>query len=108
DERQKEPPDMGPQELPGEPPDQRCRLAFHSFQGSSGGGPSPQGSPLQAPATVMPSIRTVRASFPVLNSRSSAAASLRYMSCRFPATVTSLTGKASSPLTIQNPAAPRL
>src|SRR5579864_2199850 len=61
-----------------------------------------------APATVRPSTRKVGASIPVLNSRSLAAVRWRYMSLRLPAMVISLTGKASSPFSIQNPAAPRL
>lgn len=45
-----------------------------------------------APATVMPSIRMVGASMPVLNSRSLATVRRWNMSLRLPATVTSLTG----------------
>src|SRR5579883_305552 len=61
-----------------------------------------------APATVRSSMRRVGASMPVLNSRSLAATTRRNMSFRLPATVISLTGKAISPFSIQNPAAPRL
>ena len=62
----------------------------------------------QRPATVMPSILSVGASMPKRNSRSLAGVRCANMSLRLPATVSSLTGKASAPCSIQNPEAPRL
>jgi plasmid stability protein len=62
----------------------------------------------QAPATVSPSTRTVGASVPRLNTRSSAGVRFSSMSRRFPATVISLTGSARAPSRMMKPAAPRL
>src|SRR5215470_9884560 len=61
-----------------------------------------------SPAIVMPSMRSVGQAVELRNSRSlPISVMLLSMSFRFPATVTSSTGKASSPFSIHKPLAPR-
>ena len=62
----------------------------------------------QVPAMVNPSTRQAGAFVDDLKMRSLAGSSVMNMSPKFPAMVISLTGKASSPFSIQKPDAPRL
>jgi hypothetical protein len=62
----------------------------------------------QVPAMVNPSTLQAGAFVDDLKMRSLAGARLMNMSPKFPAMVISLTGKASSPFSIQKPDAPRL
>ncbi len=68
----------------------------------------PQPRFLQAPASVMPSTRTVGESVPLRNTRSLAGCIRANICTRLPATVISDTGSASAPSRIMNPEAPRL
>lgn len=85
------------------------RLRSPPCAGSSrGGGSRSDAAAAQAPAMVSPSTRTVGASVPRRNCRSSAGVRWRNMSFRLPAMVISLTGSARAPSRIMKPAAPRL